>query len=536
MAKKQRQNYMEGALILMIGGMIVKVIGAFFKVPLTNLIGATGMSYFQSGYDIYTWMYIVTTAGLPIAVSRLVSENNTKHRYANSRRIANVAFGTFLVFGAILTLSISIFSKQIADFMGSPDSRYAIWVVAIALIFEVVMSSHWGYFQGFGNMKPTAITQVIVAVCKLSVGIILAYVLQVKGYSKPIVAAGAIAGTTVGTLIGAAYMFVKKLTFHPSIPANEPQSNYRDSIGQSLKNLLSISIPIAIGACVLSVTNLVDALMVKRRLLDAGFLQDKVEFLFGSYSAMSRNLFNLPTALIVPLSTSIIPFIAARYISKDTFETKKIITSAYRVTVLLSLPCGFGFIFMAKPILQLLYTDQAAIDVAAPLLASLGLAVVFVCLVQVTNAMLQATGRERVPVFTMLVGGILKVVINYTLVGNPTINIHGAPIGTNVCYAVIMILNLIILSRALGGSMRFIADAVKPLMASVISCGGAYLLYSMIGKAINSRIATALSILLAAVVYFALLVFSRGLKAEDVELLPKGEKIRNALDKRGWLK
>ena len=295
----KRQSFMEGALILMVAGFLVKVIGAIFKIPLYNVIGGKAMAYFTVGYDVYVWMYVITTAGLPVAISRMVSESNARGRYNNAQRILYVAFSAFLVLGVAGCCILFFGADTLAGFMKNPSAAPAIRVIAPAILFEIVMSSYRGYFQGNHNMLPTAISQIIVAIVKLGGGIVAAnYVLSLglpEDQALPLAAAAAISGVTLGTLLGAAYLMVRKLFFKPNKLSNLPESRAVEPYGELLRRLIMITVPIAIGSMVSSVSNLVDTALIMSRLLDgAGFSQSAAE------TAILNNIFfNLFLVIII---------------------------------------------------------------------------------------------------------------------------------------------------------------------------------------------------------------------------------------------
>lgn len=535
--KASRQTLFEGAFILMIGGILVKIIGAMFKIPLQNLIGATGTAYFSVAYDIYTWMYIITTAGLPVAISRMVSESNAHGRYGDSRRTLQVAFRGFVIIGAVASLAMFFGAGLLANALKSPNSKYAIMAIAPAIFFEVVMSCYRGYTQGFKNMIPTAISQIIVAVVKLIAGILCTlFVLDRLGNGEeaiPYAAAAAIFGVTLGCALGAVYIVLANRRTDAAI---QQKSVLAQTPRMSLfKKLLVIAIPITIGSSVLSITNLVDTAMLFRRLLAAGFDQATTDFMYGAYG-WARTMFNLPTAVIVPLGVAVVPAITEQYTLRRFDEAKLTIESTLRMAALMALPSGLGLAVLSGPILHLLYPAQPdAASFAAPLLTALGPAVVLVCMVSITNALLQAMGRECVPIFTMLIGGALKIACNYILVGNPQININGAPVGTNLCYGAITVLNLIVICRALGRGVNIGGIFVKPLLASAGCCAGAYLTNRLLTGALGNTLSCLLSIAVAGVIYIVLLCALKALRREDIKLLPKAEKIEKILDKCGWI-
>ncbi|HWQ52007.1 MAG TPA: polysaccharide biosynthesis protein [Terriglobales bacterium] len=536
----KRQSFMEGALILIVAGFLVKVIGAVFKIPLYNIIGAQANAYFTVAYDIYTWMYILTTSGLPVAISRMVSESNAVGRYGNSRRILSVAFSAFFVLGIAGSAVLWFGADTLAALMNNENAAMAIRIIAPAIMFEIVMSSYRGYFQGYQNMVPTAVSQIIVALAKLGGGIAVAkYILSLGLPEKellPLLAAGAISGVTLGTVLGSLYLVVRRRMAAPALPGGIVASDALESRKHILRRLVAITVPIAIGSSVMSVTNLVDTSVVLDRLLAAGFSQTDAEIMFGAYSGMARTLFNLPTALIIPIGIAVIPAIAQRFSVGDRAASSGILGSALRLAILMALPAGLGLSFMSKPILDLLYPARPEDAVmVAPLLSMLGIAVMFVCLVSITNAILQAIGREQVPVFTILVGGCVKVVTNFTLVGRPDVNIYGAPVGTNLCYFIIMALNLLYIRKTLGHLPHVMGFTAKALGASLVACAGARLLYDYAAVGMGGRLATVLGIAFAGVVYVGIVLITKAMRREDVILLPKGEKIAQILEKRNWM-
>lgn len=540
MQKSRKQGMFEGAFILMIGGILVKIIGAMFKLPLQNLIGENGTAYFTVAYDIYTWMYIITTAGLPVAISRMVSAYNAKGRPADSERTLSVAFRTFMTFGVVCSAAMIFFAGPLAEAMGSPLSRFAIMAIAPSIMFEVAMSCYRGFYQGEKNMTPTAISQIIVALAKLIFGIALTLVIlnllpESNELRVPLAAAGAIAGVTVGTVLGAIYLgvrFSKGKRVRKRHAARGPQPLPRKRI---FRKLLWIAIPVTIGASVLSITNLVDTALLMRRLGVAGLDQREVEFAYGCYS-WARTLFNLPTALIVPLGVAVVPTISEQFALRRYDLAKNYIDSTLRVASLMSIPAGMGLAVLSKPILTLLYPSRPdGVEMAAPLLTMLGPAVVLVCLVSITNALLQAMGRERVPIITMLIGGTLKVLCNYFLVANPEWKINAAPLGTNLCYGVITILNLIVISRALGKGVNILGAIAKPLVSAAACCAAAYGVYALLSNFFGNTLSLLGALVVAVIVYLVLVLAMKTLRRMDVQMFPKAAKIEKILDKFGWI-
>ena len=574
LARKQteKQNFLIGTFILVLSNAIVKIIGAVFKIPLMDIIGEKSYGVFISAYNVYAWIFVVATAGLPVAVSKMVAENKALGKSSEISRILRVVLTAFSIVGLIGSLLLFFGAETFAEMVRNPSAKEAIMAVAPAIFFVCIMATFRGYFQGQSNMVPTSISQIIEALCKLIIGLGLAYGLIHAGYPSNIVVAGAIFGVTVGSVLGAVVLIFIKRRNPLIIPARE-RSNTVSSRREILKKFIMIAIPITIGASVVNLTVLIDNFVVMDRLkyifenMLNGMGIDRVysvivsampqyeavvksaladpevmsvpaaidamaNILWGAYSGMALNLFTLPTALITAVSISVLPAVSAAYVKGDSFAVSKTVETSMRFVVMLSLPIAAGFFVMAGPILNLLFASSPiGAEIAAPLLQSLSFGVLFICLVSLTNALLQATGRVQLPVLHMLIGGIVKFAANWILIGTPEINISGTPVGTVLCYGIITVLNLIAIIKSVKIRSGLFSMIAKPLLASAVMGVGVYFAYGPIDSLIGGKTATILAIFLGALIYFVSLLISRYIKRADVLMLPKGERIAKLLEK-----
>ncbi len=531
MKKSRSGGFLQSTMILMAASIIVKIIGALFSIPLTNLYGADGNGIFTVAYYIYTAMFIISTAGLPVAVSKMVAEAKALGKIRETKRIGKVALIAFAGIGLFFTLVMVFGVDVFMSLAKSAMARKAVLAVAPTIFFICIVSAIRGYYQGLSNMVPTAVSQVIEAVGKLVFGLFLAYYLMGKGYGLETVVAGAIGGVTIGTILSAVYIIIVRLRDVKTDKEEVAQDTGEcSSVKDILKSLIKISVPITIGSSVLSVTNLIDTFVVLARLQEGCNLTDvAANHLYGAYG-MSVKFFNLPQTVIVGIGISVIPAIAAALATKEKDKARHFTESAFRLTGLLAFPCAVGLGVLSKPILSLFYIKQQSDAAeAAPLLVLLAPAVFFVAMVSVTNAVLQASGRIWIPVFTMTLGGIIKLTTNYFLVGTPGINISGAPIGTCFCYGTIMLLNLIFIWKNI---IRFspIRVFVKPLASSLLMGVFAYLVFPVLSGLIGNGfvrqiVSLGITVGFSAVLYLLLLIAFKAMPREDVLMLPKGEKI-----------
>ncbi|MBQ7491594.1 MAG: polysaccharide biosynthesis protein [Clostridia bacterium] len=532
MNERKQGTFFGGTLLLMLAGVLVKLIGAFFSIPLANLYGADGNDIFISAYYVYTAMYVVSSAGLPVAVSKMVAEARALGRGGEVRRIARLTFATFLLIGAVLSAAMMLSVDVICRFIGS-SCRYAVLAVAPTVFFTCVVSAVRGYYQGMANMVPTAVSQVIEALGKLIFGLGLAWYLTRADYSLEIVVAGAIGGVTLGTVFSALYMLLYRLRDRRRFPMPEKSGECR-SDGELLRTLVRLAVPITIGASVFSVSTLIDTFMVKLRLQEKCFMTDAAAgYLYGAYG-FAVKLFNLPLTLVVAIGVSLIPAISGALALRQKEKTLRLTESAFRLTGILAFPCAVGLAVIPLPILKVLFpTQPEACAVAAPLLTLLAPSVFLAAMVSVSNPVLQAMGRVKLPVFAMLAGAVVKIAANYVLVGIPGIGICGAPIGTGLCYLTILCINLWNIRRLkVDFSLRRVF--LRPLLAAGVMGAFVWLIYSPLvamlqGGGLWPLAAVLLTVGLAALLYVGLLVALRAMPKEDVLMLPKGEKIAKFL-------
>ena len=533
MSKQRTENFMQGTLILSLASILVKVIGALFTIPLSNLYGADGTAIFTKAYNVYATMYTVSSVGLPVAVAKIVAESNALGRNKEVRQIGKVALVTFLVAGALLSGSMIFGIDIIVEFFGE-RCRYATLVVAPTVFLTCIVSAFRGYYQGHGNMFPTAISQVIEAMGKLLFGLGLATVLMAKGYALEIVVAGAIGGVTIGTLISAVFMVCRRLLDARRDRRTVVEEGPCRSNKAIFKRLMGLAIPITLSTSIMSVTNLIDSGMVVKRLINGcGMLELEAEHLFGVLS-MAQKIFNLPQTIIACIGVSVIPAISAALALQQKKKARKLVESGLRLTGLMAFPCAVGLGLMAKPVLQILYYNQLAdANAAAPLLQEFSIAVICVAFVSITGSILQSMGKVSIPVRNTFIGGAVKLIANYILVGIPAIGIHGAPIGTILCQGSIAVLNLIAIRRCgIKFSLRrcFLLTGLSAAVMGVFVALANPAVAALLGSTgMTGMLGTFGVIGLAAVLYFLMLVVLRALPYEDVLMLPKGAKLAKLL-------
>lgn len=534
MQGSQKQNYLHGAAILTAGVVITKILGAIYKIPLGNILGDEGYAHFMVAYNIYNVFLTLSTAGLPVALSRMISEADTLGRTMQMRRTFRVAFVTFACIGFLSSLIMFLFPTELASMMNDVEAAQSIWALSPAMFLVCMTSAYRGYAQGQSNMTPTTVSQILDVLAKTLVGLALAWYFIRVGKSLPIASAGAIFGVTAGSIAALLYIAVYKHRYYPERTVSDP--DVPDSPGRVLRRLLRIGIPITFGSCVLSMINLIDAKLVLNRLqVAAGFSYYDAKILYGIYGK-AQTLYNLPAAFITPLTISIVPAITALIVQKKHAAAGEIAESSLRIAAVIALPMGVGLAVLAHPIVNVVYPGSN--EAGPTLLLLLGIASFFVCMALMTTAILQATGNEIYPVFSMIVGGLVKIAVNWFLVANPEINIIGAPLGTLTCYIVMCGMNYAFICRSLKNRPRLSCVLLRPAGSAAVMGVTAWAVYhgaaALLGgmAALDWKrmaVSMLMAMLAAVVVYVAAVVVTRAVTQEDMKLIPRGEKIAKLL-------
>lgn len=569
---------MEGAAVLVIAHLVVKIIGACFKIPLANILHETGMAYFSRAYNLYAAIFVMATAGLPVAVSKMVSESLAKENYAESKKILHSAVLLLTIIGAIGTAVLFFGARILCS--GSPGSYLSIITISPALLFIAMLSAFRGYFQGHSNMIPTAYSEVIEAVSKLVIGLLGAYFLM--SVSSEVAAAGAISGVTIGGLL--ALLFLVFFYFKTKPAKRLADATQSSKMSTIVARLLLIAVPITIGAAVMSLTNVIDTFMINLRLssitVDESIFKTLTEYfgvsakdviigekitsraadvMYGSYSGYAMSLFNLPPSIVTSISMSIVPAISAALAIKDKAQSRLLTESSIKITTMFALPCAIGLSVLSSPILICLYNNSRAENS----LSLLALSIIFVCIVSVTTSILQASGKVFIPVVHMLIGGVVKAVSNYFLIAVPFLNIGGAPISTFICYFVIASLNISAVIRVIKPGFNIKDFIIKPLVSAAVMGVVVYSVYNICANVLGCpeislninfltdtppvtpvagaiRLKTIISLgasmLIGVVAYVISMGAVRGFFEDDIKMLPKGTKICRLMKKIKLLK
>lgn len=543
--KRSTKLFISGVLVLTVANIVNKILGLCFKIPLERIVSREGMGYFNQAYTIYTWLYMVSTTGLPTAVSMLISESRALGDIRGAKRVFRVTIVLFIIIGAIGTIVMMGGAGLFSVLTKSPNAKLSIIYIGPTLFFICIASALRGYFQGYQQMVPTAVSQFIESLCKLVIGVIFAKYAISQGYSTPKIAAYAILGITIGAGVGAFYLLLSKWFFNESkyneeylLPDNAIITP--KPVSTILKRLIIIAVPITISASMMSMTEFIDLAVLMRRLQGIGLTEAAANALYGNWKTCVVPMFNMPLVLIYPISYSLVPMIRATITRGEVERTSIYMHTSIRICAILSLPCALGMSVMAKPILSLIFSKEGA-TMGAPLLMILSPSIFFVSMLSISNALLQASGHERKPIISMAAGAVVKLLATYLLVGlkigvdsagkSVYLGIYGTPIGTFLCYMAISAINMYYLIKHVGVKLSFSQMFMRPLLAAVLCSAAAYGTYYFTIRFIPLYAATLLGIGIAVIIY-VIAIFKLGtISREELELLPSSSKIIRILER-----
>lgn len=525
MARERQNSFFGGAAILAAGIALVKVIGALFKIPIVRILGEASYADFSNAYYIYSILLTVSTAGLSVALSKMVATSHAVERDGQVRKIFRVSLTVFFALGFGSFLLMFFGNNFLAARMHDSQAAAAIRYLAPAVMCVSLLSSFRGYFQGHSYMVPSATSQVIEALGKLLIGLPLAYWAVRAAKGEDLCAAYAILGVTMGEVLALLYMAVE---YARNRPKGRPLTPATSSAGSIFKELMVIAIPITLTSSAVSIINLIDASVVQGQLQNAlGMAEGQSRRLFGAYSGV-QNIYNLPASFIIAVTASVIPNVSAAIARERHREAGRVVKAAFHVTALLVFPMGVGMSVLAEPIVRLIF-DPSDPALSGRLLAILGIASICVCMVQVCNSVLQAYGYQHLPIGVMVAAGGAMLVIDYNLVAIPSVNIYGSPIGTLCCFAIAAGVDFYLIHRLVPHPPRLFRLFFGPALASAVMGLAAWGSYRLLDLVAGNTASVFFAILVAVAVYGFLVVYLKLLSRNELQLMPKGDKIADLL-------
>lgn len=504
----KKQSLVKASLILGIAGILTRFLGLFFRWPLIMLIGDEGIGYYQMSYPLYMF-YIALASGVPVAMSKIISERNAVNDVKGTFEVMKESFFLMIIIGTGMTIFLFFFAYPIIHYLKWDEkSYYSLIGISFAPIVISCMTILRGFFQGFQNMTPSAISQIIEQIGRVVFGVGLAIFLLPKGIEYS--AGGAAFGATAGAVLGTTYLYSKYKKIKKEFAIKTVKTN-----PEVLNKVLKIAIPISLGTTVGTIMNLIDSILVPQKLLQAGFTTIESTVLYAQLTGKASVIINIPLTLSMAICTSLIPIIAENFILKKNSELKIKINMSMKMSLLISLPCMLGLFFLAEPVMKLIFPGRFE---GFQILRYLSISIPFIIITQTTTSILQGTGHYIQPVLNILIGCIVKIVLTCLLIPIKSFNIYGAVIGTISAYIIASILNIILLKFKLKIKLDLYEIFVKPLYASIIMIVAVMFSYNIVYKyTISNSISCLLSIFIGGIIYAILVIVFKVFGIEEIK-------------------
>lgn len=528
---KQKGSFLKQAAILAFAGILVRFLGFVYRVPMTNMLGDVGNGIYGAGYNIYMFLLILSSAGLPAAISKLVSERLALHQYRNAHRVFQVSLLISATLGTIFAILLALTAKKMAVLVSSPDSYYAILTLCPTLVIVAVMSVYRGYFQGMHTMVPTAISQIVEQIFNAFFSVYLAYLFLgwyvPAGQTKnlPLGAAGGTMGTGIGAAAGLIVVWISYLLIRPDLlkRAERCRQTQEETQTQLAKKIMQTALPIIAGTAVFSITNLIDMGMVTKILKDIGFSDMEATALYGQLNGKYVTLTTLPVSISTAIATAVLPSIAASNRLGEKNQVKRKMNLTMRISMIISVPASVGIAALGPQILAMLFPSAKE---GGMLLVVGGVSIIFLALCQTATGVLQGLGHIKVPVVGALLGAVTKVILNAVLIPIPMLNVLGAVLSTTGCYLVAALFDVYMLSRITQVRFDWNRVMLKPILGAVVMGIAALGIYHGLFALLPYNILCTLTAIIGAMVVYAIvMLWIGGIQEEDLQAMPMGGRL-----------
>lgn len=550
-----KQTFMNNVTVILISQILVKLLGAVYRMVITNIdgFGDAGNGLYTVGFQIYTLLLAISSVGIPNAISKMTSERIALKDYRGAHKIFKTALLLFSVIGTAAALILFFGADFFAGIIHFERSQNVMRALAPSLLFVCVSSVIRGYFTGMKNMRATSNSQVLEQIFKCTLTIVFVYASSVlisdaNSEKTPLMAAWANFATSAATILSMLYLIYFYYKRKSDIAEKIKQSEGEElsiSRRKLMIGILMISIPISLGSVITAINRVIDTATISRgiEIAFASFipahgatevvvnptamqLNMEIERLSGLLSK-SDILYNMPLAVNFAFATVLVPYVASALKTKDYTEAAKKINYSLLVSILIILPCAIGLIVLAQPIYKIIYFNAPS---GYELLQLVSVSLIFAALAQTMTGSLQGMGKVFVPAISLLFGCAAKIILNIVLIRLPSVNIYGAAISSIACQFISFAICFAVLSKNCSLRISPSKYVIKPLICGVAMGIAAFAVYKAIMLVVSESFvsnlaATAISIVIAAILYFFMVFKLRILSSDEVKQLPAGHKI-----------
>ncbi len=516
---KKNNSFVNVALVYSATLIVVKIIGAVYKIFLGNLLTDSAASYNAFSYPYFNAMLAITTVGFPAAIAKVISEYLAEDNILGAEQLFAVMKRFMLIIGFTSTAILFVAAPTIANVGGNPKAALSMRAISLALVFVAYMSAYRGFFQGHSNLFPFGMSQIADQIGRVIIGIALtSYLLP---YGDEYAAAGSTFAATLGTAFGMLTLFYFRMRFKKE---NSLTTTLKIKMSQhkaEIKRVVTIAIPIIIGASVMPMVNMIDSLIIINRLKEIGYAQVIADNFYAYHAYFSASLVNFPHVLFIAIQASLLPAVSYLIAAKNFKAVGETIKTGIKIAFIIGVPAALGLSILAQPIITLLFPSKPNVILYTPgILTIAALALIPLSLFQATTGILQGMEKQNLPALNLLIGALVKVIVCYILVGIPAINVKGAAISTLLAFFIAAVLNVRTLFKLHKPTYNIFSIIVKPLISAGLMGLAVWFSFKLLDGVIGFRLATVLSILIGVAVYGALIIVTRALDKTDLAYLP----------------
>lgn len=532
--KKKANSFMKNVAILIFAQLLIKILGLVYKLVITNIpgFGDTGLGYYSAGYQIYALLLTISSIGIPSVISKLVSERIAIGDTKGANRIFKVAFKFFTTIGFILSIGLFLGADIIANnILNVPDVAYVMRVLSPAIGFVAMSAVLRGYFSGQQNMKPTSVSQTLEQFlnCVLSITFVYACI----GKDTYIMAAAGNLSTTCAIIITFVYllMYFKKNKLDTSNSIVSPEK--KKSNKELLKIILGISIPITVSSLISVISGVIDTATVSNCMQiaysEAESSKEALEQIAMSATGILSKidtLVSFPLAINLAFSTALTPAISEALAKRDKKTASRRLSFSFFASLIIILPCALGFIMLSEPILKMLYPTASE---GAGVFKIASVSMILTALSQTLIGGLYGVNQSKIPAIAAGIGAVIKFILNMILISNPNIGIYGASISSFVYQVILLFICYNVMNRYVNMRIKFKTHILKPFISALGMGLVVFLGYRLFSSFLGNTMSTIISIVLGAISYCTLILFTKTLTKEDIMMIPYGTKIYDIL-------
>jgi len=569
----KKQSFILSAIILALGGFFAKAIGAFYKIPLANILGSAGMGIYYLIFPIYSLIISFCGNGVSVALSTEIAKcRKIRHRY-NEQKLLRVSLVIGFLLSLVFAIVIIVFSKMLAEIQGSANAYLGYIAIAPAIIISTMIATIRGYFQGIENMIPTTVSMIIEQIIKLSVGLILAHKLCVYGLQYAVL--GAILGVTLSEVValiiivinfiaykGQLYYNYRNLSYKSKkkirlckiiklrifikpIRINSKQKIYkcnsktiRYTTKVAIGKILKVAVPSTFASLIIPISTMLDSFMVINLMTASGYSSAIAISLYGLWGGVVQSLISLPTIIVSAITTSLVPSLSGMIVKNDTNEINHRVSFFIKLTWVLSMILFVIVFVFAEDILIFLYGDGLSSVIvdelfyATKMLQLTSVSIIYYSFLQTFTAILQTIGKSHIPFFAMLIGVIIRTILIYILVSKININIFGGIIANIVFLSISTIILAVIVTRYIVLEYNMYNNLIKPLIVGFVSLAITYFVHWLLKGYMNYFLSMVISAIIGISVYLFCVYFGKVFSYKELKILSlKKSKLSKIKDK-----